>query len=72
MMLNHLHNYTIEQHVTRNTALPNTELEMPSDEFLEISKRLHSNAIDQLSADEKYLMARVDSLPSLLKRKKSK
>jgi hypothetical protein len=46
--------------------LPNTEPEVPSDEFLEITKRLYSDIINQPSANEKYLMARVDSLCSLL------
>jgi hypothetical protein len=39
---------------------------VPSNEFLEITKGLYSDVINQPSANEKYLMARVDSLCSLL------
>jgi hypothetical protein len=52
-LLNHFYNCTIEQRTARNTILPNTEPKVPSDEFLEITKRFYSDAIDQPFVDQK-------------------
>jgi hypothetical protein len=67
-LLNYFYNCKIEQRTAGNIAWPNTKPEVPSDEILEITERLFSGAIDQPCVDEKFLMAKVDSLCSLLEK----
>lgn len=65
-LLNHLGNCITEQQAAGNPPLPNTEA--PSKEFLDIAQCLLSDTQGPPSSDEKYLMARVDSLYSLLEK----
>uniref|UniRef100_A0ACD5YVG4 Uncharacterized protein n=1 Tax=Avena sativa TaxID=4498 RepID=A0ACD5YVG4_AVESA len=63
-MLNHMDNCRTSQRAAGNPQLPNVEL--PSKELFELAERLWSDTYVPPSVDEKYLMARENSLCCLL------
>ncbi|XP_047080364.1 uncharacterized protein LOC124691132 [Lolium rigidum] len=65
-LINHIDSYITEHQAAGDPPLPNTEV--PAKELLQIAESLLSDTHGPPSADENYLMARVNSLCCLLEK----